>query len=84
MAIAGLTEMDDSVAAVALSVTAFEVSMLTGSYAVIFVVPTERLVATPALPVAFEIVANAGEDDVQRTLAVMFCVVESVKVPVAV
>jgi hypothetical protein len=76
--------MDVSAAAVALRVAAFELIPLTGSKAVMLVVPTLKVVATPTLPAALEMVAIVGADDVQRTVAVMFCVVRSVKVPVAV
>jgi hypothetical protein len=77
----GVTAMDCSVAAVALTVSgSFGLTMLP-CVAVICVVPA----ATPvASPVAAPIVANAVFDDFQVTLVVMFFVELSLYVPVAV
>jgi hypothetical protein len=49
-----------------------------------FAVPVSMLVATPCVPAALLIVATAGVSELHTTVPVMFCVLPSVNVPVAV
>jgi len=54
------------------------------AFAPIDVVPTPRVVATPATLGAFAIVATLAEDELQCVVSVMFCLVPSLNDPVAV
>ena len=67
--VAGVTEIDTSVAAVTVSVV---LPLIPPVAAEMTVVPAATLVARPCEPAALEIVAVAGVADVQVTVAVRF------------
>ncbi len=81
MAAAGVTVMDDKVAALMVNVA---VSVTDPKAAVITVAPVPTDVASPLEPAALLIVATELSDEVQTTDWVMSCVVLSSYVPVAV
>jgi len=77
----GFTVIETSDAASTVSVTEF---VAPPDVAVIVVAPDESAAAIPALPGSLLIVAIVVAEELQTTLDVMFCVLPSVKVPVAV
>jgi hypothetical protein len=79
--IVGVTAIETRAAALTVSVVD---PLIEPEVAVIFAVPWPTLLATPCVPVASLIVAVVGVSELHCTLAVMFCVLPSVKVPVAV
>ena len=79
----GVTAIDISVAGVTVNVTPGDVRPLTGSVAVMTVVPVASELALPFVPTALPMVAVAWVAEPQVTDAVMFCVELSVYVPVA-
>ena len=78
--VAGVTAIDTSVAAVTVRVV---LPLIAPLVAEMTVVPAATLVARPAEPAAFEMVAVAAVAEAQVTMAVRFCVVPSPYVPVA-
>ena len=80
--LAGVTAIETSTAAVTESVVE-PLTPLPGSSADTSVVPTARLVARPALPVALLRAATAGSEELHVTAAVRSCVEPSLYVPVA-
>jgi hypothetical protein len=84
LALTGVTVMDDSVAAVTLSVAVPAMSVA-GSVAVIVIGPPAAFeVASPSEPTALLMVATTVFDELQITVDVRFCVVRSEYVPVAI
>src|SRR5688572_12486877 len=81
LGLAGVTEIETSVAAVTVSVVESEIAP---DVAVIVVVPSELELARPSEPTAFEIVATPSSADDHVTESVTSCVEVSVYVPVAV
>ena len=79
--VAGVTAIDTSVAAVTARVV---LPLIAAEVAVMVVDPTPALVAKPLLPGALLIVATVAADELHCTVVVMFWVLPSVKVPVAV
>ena len=78
--VAGVTAIDTSVAAVTVSIV---LPLIAPLVAEMTVVPAATLVARPAAPAAFEIVAVAAVAETQVAVAVRFCVVPTLKLPVA-
>jgi hypothetical protein len=79
--VAGVTAIDTSAAPVTVSVV---VPLIVPEVAVIVAVPSPTLLANPCVGAALLIVAAAGVSELHCTVSVMFCVLPSVYVPVAV
>ena len=75
--------MDESTAAVTVNVVE-SVSVVTGSVAVIVIMPPANEVASPLKPAALSMVATAASEELQVTEEVRSCVVASEYVPVAI
>jgi hypothetical protein len=82
---AGVTAMEVTVALVTVSVAVPEIGPDGDvALAVIVVVPAVEPKTVPFVGIVLLIEATVGEDEVQFTVLVMFCVLPSAKVPVAV
>jgi hypothetical protein len=81
--IAGVTAIETNAAALTVS-TVDPLIVPDVAVAVIFAVPVPTLLATPCVPAALLIVATVGVSELHVTVLVMFCVLPSVNIPVAV
>jgi hypothetical protein len=79
--LAGVTAIDTNIAVLTVSVV---VPLTEPELAVMFALPTPTLLATPGVGPPVLIVLTPGVSELHSTVSVMFCVLPSVYVPVAV